>query len=336
MTWLTWRQFRTQAITVYAGIVVLVVFLAATRGHLLRVTAGDPATALQDVTEAQGVLYLVGTVVVALLPAVIGTFWGAPLVTRELEAGTHHLVWNQSVTRTRWLAVKLGLIGATAIAAAALASLAFTTWVAPIDRLAALVGDSGLPARIGPWLFDARGIAPASHAAFAFVLGVTMGIIIRRTVPAMAVTLAIFIAVQIAVPLWVRPHIIPPTDQTVAVGEAGGAGWMTGNVFTFWSVAPGGAWLLTDETLDPSGRPIESVPPGVGTCAPAENVDGPVENDPMGSCLTSLGDLGYRQHVVYHAPDRFWALQWAETAMFLVLSLMLTAVCFHWTRHRLS
>ena len=34
----------------------------------------------------------------------IGAFWGAPMVARELETGTHRLVWNQSVTRTRWLA----------------------------------------------------------------------------------------------------------------------------------------------------------------------------------------------------------------------------------------
>ena len=34
-------------------------------------------------------------------------FWGAPLVARELEAGTHRLIWNQSVTRTRWLVTKV-------------------------------------------------------------------------------------------------------------------------------------------------------------------------------------------------------------------------------------
>ena len=45
-----------------------------------------------------------------IAPAVIGMFWGAPLVARELEAGTHRLVWNQSVTRTRWLLIKVGLI----------------------------------------------------------------------------------------------------------------------------------------------------------------------------------------------------------------------------------
>ena len=125
------------------------------------------------------------------------------------------------MTRTRWLATKLLLVGATAVAAAALLSLAFTSWVAPIDRLAELVGESGLPTRITPLLFDTRGIAPAGHALFAFVLGVTVGVLIRRTVPAMAVTLALLAAVQIAVPLWVRPHLIPPTDQTVAVGESG-------------------------------------------------------------------------------------------------------------------
>ena len=60
------------------------------------------------------------TAVVLVLPALIGLFWGAPLIARELEAGTHRLVWNQSITRTRWLAVKLGLTGLAAMVAAGL------------------------------------------------------------------------------------------------------------------------------------------------------------------------------------------------------------------------
>ena len=47
----------------------------------------------------------------------IGIFWGAPLVARELETGTFRLAWTQSVTRTRWLVVKLVLVGLAAIAA---------------------------------------------------------------------------------------------------------------------------------------------------------------------------------------------------------------------------
>ena len=52
--------------------------------------------------------YFAGGAALYLTPALIGTFWGAPLVTRELEAGTLRLAWNQSVTRTRWMAAKLG------------------------------------------------------------------------------------------------------------------------------------------------------------------------------------------------------------------------------------
>ena len=77
------------------------------------------------------------TAVVLVLPALIGLFWGAPLIARELEAGTHRLVWNQSITRTRWLAVKLGLVGLAAIAAAGLGSLAVDWWSDPIDKAAA-------------------------------------------------------------------------------------------------------------------------------------------------------------------------------------------------------
>jgi hypothetical protein len=351
MTWLTWRQFRTQAITVYAGIILLALALNAT-SRLVYSSNADPATALGDVTNAQAVVYFVGSGLVALLPPIIGAFWGAPLVARELEAGTHLLVWNQSVTRARWLVVKLLFIGATAFAAAALLGLAVTWWAAPIDRLAELVGDSGLPTRITPWLFDSRGIASAGHAVFAFVLGVTMGVLVRRTVPAMAITLAIFVAVQIAVPMWVRPHLFPPTDQTVAVGQVTQAESTSGEIFALQSATPSGAWVHVNETLDPSGRVVEFLPAGTGGCTPPElppegsmpgepqsvpdTPAGPTPKDGMQTCLSSLADLGYRQHLVYHAPDRFWALQWAETALYLVMSVGLAGLCLRWTRHRLS
>jgi hypothetical protein len=339
MTWLTWRQFRTQAITVYAGIVVLAIFLAATWRQLLRLTQGDPDLALRDISDAQAVIYLVSAAVVVLIPAIIGAFWGAPLVTRELEAGTHRLVWNQSVTRTRWLAVKLGLIGATAMAAAALVSLAVTWWAGPIDRLAELVGDSGLPTRISPLLFDSRGVAPAGYAAFAFVLGVTIGVLVRRTVPAMALTLALFTVVQIAVPLWVRPYVLPPVQQTAAITEITQIGrfeWQLGEVLVIEAATPSGAWVHANEILDPSGRAVDNVPPGVGDCDSPDQGMEPESQNPEQRCLDSLADLGYRQHVVYHPASSFWALSWAETGVYLLLSLLLAGVCFRWTRHRLS
>jgi hypothetical protein len=55
-------------------------------------------------------------------------------VARELETGTYRLAWTQSVTRTRWLAVKLGVVGLTSVAVAGLLSLMVTWWSSPIDR----------------------------------------------------------------------------------------------------------------------------------------------------------------------------------------------------------
>jgi len=86
-------QLRAQA-AVVAGALALLAVVAA--GLLHR----DDGTARLWL----GVLVLV-------TPALIGMFWGAPLVAREFEEGTYRLAWTQSVTRTRWLVVKLAVVG---------------------------------------------------------------------------------------------------------------------------------------------------------------------------------------------------------------------------------
>jgi hypothetical protein len=185
MIWLTWRQFRAAATMMAAALAALAAILALTGPGV----ADDYATGIAACTQSgcsdfvrqffnhhQGP-FLAVTAVVLVLPALIGLFWGAPLITRELEAGTHRLVWNQSITRTRWLAVKLALTGLAAMTAAGLGSLAVTWWSGPIDKTAA-----NFP-KMGPLLFDARGIVPIAYAAFAFALGVTVGMLVRRTCP---------------------------------------------------------------------------------------------------------------------------------------------------------
>jgi hypothetical protein len=69
-------------------------------------------------------------------PAVIGIFWGAPLIARELETGTFRLAWTQSITRTRWLAVKLALTGLVAMAVTEALGLMYGWWAAPIAQAA--------------------------------------------------------------------------------------------------------------------------------------------------------------------------------------------------------
>ena len=51
--------------------------------------------------------------------------------------GTFRLAWTQSVTRTRWLAVKLGVVGLASVAVAGLFSLMVTWWSSPLDTVQA-------------------------------------------------------------------------------------------------------------------------------------------------------------------------------------------------------
>lgn len=324
MTWLTWRQLRFPVLSVYGALALCGVVLAITRpvpgGY------GDPEF-----------WYRSGMLAVYALPAVVGVFWGVPMISRELETGTHNLVWNQSVTRTRWLAVKLAIGTPAAAVAAGLLGLAVTWWAGPVDTS----GGDDFEARVTPLVFSARGIAPAGYAAFAFVLGVAVAILLRRTVTAMAVTLVVYFAVQVAVPFAARPHLLPPVDDAVAITATSIAGVRTepgpnGDVPQSLTVfRPDGAWVVADETVDAHGAVVHPLPDAVGDCLPrmpVESITDPVL-DRMRECFAQLADLGYHQRLAYHPADRFWPLQWLELALYLALSALLTWFCFRRLRH---
>jgi hypothetical protein len=349
MIWLTYRQFRVQAAVVFGALAVLGIALAITGPGLADDYSSGLASCGSDRACDQfakrfftdhEVYYGALIAIVTVLPALIGLFWGAPLITRELESGTHRLVWNQSITRTRWLAVKLGLVGLAAMVAAGIAVRAANWWSEPLDKALA----DRFP-RIVPLAFDAHGIAPIGHAAFAFALGVTMGVLTRRTLASMAITLALFIGVQIAMPVWVRPHLVPSETKTVTI-TADNMSQMTldqdSKVMTVKTDAGPGSWSLANHTVDASGREAR-LPASLmtGACAPApppaptDAQPDPPDGPPQ-SCFTEIARLGYRQKISYQPAGHFWPLQWAETGLFAVLALGLTGVCFYWTRRRIS
>lgn len=237
MLWLTWRQFRTQALVAAAALAAFAITLVIT-GIGVRdrfSAAGLPGCHAHHNCEQlvtnfisqlrsgrpYDLLFNLGAVVVYVVPALIGLFWGAPLIARELETGTFRVAWNQSVSRNRWLAVKLGFVGLAAVATAGLLSLLITWWASPVDHAVSLAGpNAGIGMdRLAPTLFGARGIAPVGYAAFALALGVTLGVLIRRTLPAMAATLAVFAGVQIVWPIWIRPHLISPSVARPPLGN---------------------------------------------------------------------------------------------------------------------
>ncbi|MFC7384450.1 ABC-2 transporter permease [Sphaerisporangium rhizosphaerae] len=356
MTWLTWRQFRGAAVTMSAVLVAFTAFLALSGPELASdystgVTActlsGDCASFFDRFFDEYEIPFLAVTVTVLVLPGLLGLFWGAPLITRELEGGTHLMVWSQSVTRARWLAVKLALTGLAAMTAAGLCGLAVTWWSAPLDKSAA----AGF-ALMDPLVFGARGIVPMGYAAFALVLGVTVGMLVRRTLSAMAVTLIVFTALQIAMPLMVRPHLLPPVRSSFELD--------TSNVDAISSppggesarvsldpAIPGhpGAWVLSSRLLDPSGRPAAADAGGAavpvsltsGPCGPSERTEQAARaGHAMDPCLAEINRLGYRQEATYQPFDRFWLFQWIETGVYALLTLGVTGFCFWWIRRRMS
>lgn len=348
MIWLTWRQFRGSAAMMAVLLVILAAALALTGPGLASDYSAGIAACTQDNTcdrfydhffGGHETSFMALTLVVLLLPALAGLFWGAPLITRELEAGTHLMVWNQSITRGRWLAVKLGLMGLTAVAVAGLCGLMVTWWSDPLDRSAA----ENL-ALMAPLVFGARGIAPMGYAAFTFVLGVTVGMLVRRTLPAMALTLAVFAAFQLAMPLLVRPHLMPPITSTFELGKTNvdgiGINRERGGYveIRLRSAVPGhaGAWVLSANLVDPSGRALGTdggfaavrVSTTSGPCAPSAGAgDG---------CMVEINRLGYRQQATYQPLERFWPFQWIETGIYSLLTLGLSWFCFWCIRRRLS
>lgn len=70
----------------------------------------------------------------AVLPLLAGLFFGAPLIAREAESGTLQLAWTQSVSRRRWLSVKLVTFLAAITVAAVIVSASCSAWLSIYSR----------------------------------------------------------------------------------------------------------------------------------------------------------------------------------------------------------
>jgi hypothetical protein len=358
MIWLTWRQFRPQAITAAVALAVIAIVAAATGPGIASAysSSGLPACHASCATDASNfftglsrldlLLYFGSFLLMYLAPALMGLFWGAPLIAREVETGTHRVAWNQSVTRTRWILVKLGLVGLAAVATAGLLSLMVTWWAGPINHAALLSGGqvTGFVPRLDAPVFDARGVVPLGYAAFAFALGVTAGVLLRRTLPAMAVTLVAFAVIQVLVPNLVRPHLLPPAHITAPLHRPFGvnvnAGTGQESIQLAEPLTKPGAWVLSDVIITSSGAKLPNVTftsSGAElTALPKACRIGPAGPSIAGrdDCSSVLAAMHLRQSVSYQPASRFWPLQWTETGLYLVLAAGLGWVCVAQLRRR--
>jgi hypothetical protein len=348
MVWLTWRQFRVQTAVAAILLAVAAVALGITGSHLRDLygssgvaacrVRGDCATVEPSFLSQDSLLRnLLGPLLLAI-PVLTGIFWGAPLIARELENGTFRLAWTQSVTRTRWLAAKIALIGLATIAVAELSSLMVSWWFNPIDKIEMN--------RLTPGVFDERGIVALGYAAFAFALAVTAGALMRRTLPAMASTLLAFVGVRLIMTYWIRPHLIaaahaarPLQSASVLGFEAGGPGV----VFVARDPRIPGTWVLSSRIVDKFGhaasgqsihRFLTVACPNIGA-PPSSGGGRPPSEGAFQACVSQLSAT-FHLAIAYQPASRYWPLQGLETAIFLGLAFIMVGACFWWVRHRLS
>jgi len=358
------RQFRTEGIVGFGLLVVFAIVLAITGPHLAHVydafesscrAARDCATAPNPVLNLDKPLQGALPFVVAIAPALVGLFFGASLIARELETGTFRLAWTQSVTRRRWLAVKLGLVGVASMAIGGLLTWMADWWASPLDA----VNQN----RFGVANFSFHGVAPIGYAAFAFALGAAAGVLLRRTVAAMAVTGAGFVAARLAVTYWVRPHLASPVHEFLPLATASGPGFVFGeaqgtmylNAYTqngFHTPAIGqvaltaplvkvpNGWVYSTTALDKAGHAptshylfqtcpvIKQLSNQLAASAP--NTPG-AKPDAINACITKLAST-IHTIVSYQPASRFWPFQWAEMGIFLAAALALCGLTYWWLR----
>jgi hypothetical protein len=327
---LSLRQFRGQA-WVAVGLLVVTAVLFAVSGMRLAHIYDNAASSnsacpalgpcIQNVINIGSLdqlLRLVGTALVAV-PGLVGAFWGAPLISREYEQGTHRLVWAQSVTRTRWLAVKFALVGSVGVAATGLLSLMVTWWSRPIDR--------ANTNQFGAGLFSERNITPLGYAAFAVALGVTTGLLIRRVVPAMATTVGVFFGVRLAFTLLIRPHLLPPEHVSRPLGTVvqGFAQNNNDPIKLSTGVDIPNAWVFSTRVVDGSGHPLS----GTVLTNSCPDLLRPFSGQAtLQACAAKLGGT-YHAIITYQPASRYWPLQWCETASFFAAAFVLAAFCFY-------
>ncbi len=234
-----------------------------------------------------------------LLPGLIGVFVGAPLVARELESGTFRFAWTQARSRVQWIVTQLALLALVLTALALAFSALFTWWYRPFDAITGRMSPNGA--------YEISGIVFAARTLFGFTLGALLGLLIRRTVPAMAATAAVWVAVVVSSITWLRPLIRNPITTIGHPGKgviASSHVPFNANVIHTWVQDAAGHHLKFDQIEQQVIAANRGTPPTL---------------DQFNAWTTQHH---YSQWVSYQPNNWFWHYQALEAAGYAVLAVL--------------
>ncbi|WP_328223521.1 ABC transporter permease [Streptomyces sp. NBC_00310] len=158
-----------------------------------------------------GLAVTLGSDLLTLAPALIGTWAGGALVARELESGTARLAWSQSVSPARWLAAKLAVPAALIVSGTVLLTLLNRLVWWREERLRHELGTRD-------WFeystFMGNGTLATAYALLALALGVLAGVVLRRSLPGLAAGFLGVIVVMGTLRTW--RHALWPVETLVS------------------------------------------------------------------------------------------------------------------------
>ncbi|MFG2617325.1 ABC transporter permease [Streptomyces sp. NPDC048507] len=303
LAWLMARQHRTALIACAAAVVLGTAWIAYQRGAMLDSlhAAGWPGKNGADLdgsltNRIANDLNSAGASL-AFLPTLLGVFLGAPLISADLENGTARLATTQSVSRTRWLAWKLGFALALAAVTAGVLGLAYAWWWRAAGPF------TGRDWLTGP-VFEVTGPTGVATALFTTSLGILAGALLRRTVASMACTFVVSGLALIAAEEF-RTLLATPRRLTYPFGGVRPA--------LLDQVPVVDEWIATA-----SGKLY-----GWGTC---------VHDSAPESCRASLGIVN--SVADYYGKDQMAGMQWGAAAVFTALAGALIGLLLWRARRR--
>jgi hypothetical protein len=312
MTWLVWRQHRAAFWTIIAATVLCAAWIVYQRGQMMNFldAYGFPTKNLDDAEkEFQPYLDAFHSVTTGLtaIPVILGVLLGAPLLAGDLENGTAKLIAAQSVSRNRWLATKLGLTGLVVVVATVTLSVVFAWWWNPIKLHSADIDWTTSD------FFNTTGPAPVALTLLSVFGGVAIGVVLRRTLVAMVVTLGFTVALQT---VWGHfamslGNIVTATSKPVSPGT----------VITFPEV-PRTAYVADTSYVTGSGKLLD-----VSTCS-----DAPMEQG-IELCMKKADIVG--ASVDYIPISQMGGMQWFGASILFALTAGVVAFLFIWGRKRL-
>lgn len=327
MAGVNWRQHRFALIGVAGllGALAIWLWLAGSSLHHAYATAvschpaGSPAC--QSAAGAFNGMYgfLANGTLLQAVPAVVGAFVGAPLLARELETGTFRYAWTQGFGRRRWALAKLVPLAVVLTAAAWAFSLLSSWYYQPYFATGNQARGLSEMSPFNSGVFDLRGVGFTAWTLAAFAIGALAGMLIRRVVPAIAVTLALYAGLAFAAGALLREHYLTPLISTSL--NVPGSAWILSQWWT-----KGGVTLSQSAMYQPINATWQRLAPVVNSR--------PQKAQAYLTVLRYLTHHGYTHWTRYQPGSRFWPFQWIENGWLLALSVLLTATTIWLVRRR--